>query len=153
MKMRKNLGKKRVEFQPEHVQKIVTLFLKFESGPDVKIFDNDDFGYRQITVHQPLIDENGKVVTDRSGKPKSDISLKDTEDIPLKEDVDEYFEREVIPYSPNAWYSPSETKIGYSVSFNKYFYKYSPPRTLSEIALDLEKLEQESETLLEEITE
>lgn len=151
--MRKNLGKKRVEFQPEHVQKIVDLFLKFEPGPDVKIFDNDDFGYRQITVHQPLIDDNGKVVTDRSGNPKSDTSLKDTEDIPLKLDVDEYFEREVTPYAPNAWYSPTETKIGYSVSFNKYFYKYLPPRPLSEIALDLEKLEQESETLLEEITE
>lgn len=151
--MRKNLGKKRVELLPEHVQKIVDLYLNFEAGNNVKIFDNEDFGYRQITVHQPQLDEDGKIITDRSGKPKSDTNLKDTENIPLKENVDEYFEREVKPYSENAWYSPAETKIGYEVSFNKYFYKYKAPRSLKEIASDLEKLEAESENLLEEITE
>ena len=151
--MRKNLGKKRVELLPEHVQKIVNLYLNFEAGNNVKIFDNEDFGYRQITVHQPQLDEDGKMITDRSGKPKSDTNLKDTENIPLKEDVDEYFEREVKPYAENAWYSPAETKIGYEVSFNKYFYKYKAPRSLEVIASDLEKLEAESENLLEEITE
>lgn len=151
--MRKNLGKKRVELLPEHVQKIVDLYLNFESGNNVKIFDNEDFGYRQITVHQPQLDEDGKIITDRSGKPKSDTILKDTENIPLKENVDEYFEREVKPYSENAWYNPAETKIGYEVSFNMYFYKYKAPRSLKEIASDLEKLEAESENLLEEITE
>jgi type I restriction enzyme M protein len=151
--MRKNLGKKRVELSPEHVQKIVDLYLNFEEGPDVKIFDNDYFGYRQITIHQPIVDENGSLLADRSGKPKSDVSLKDTENIPLKENVEEYFKREVKPYASEAWYNPTETKIGYEVSFNKYFYKYMPPRALADIAEDLEKLEAESEHLLEEIIE
>lgn len=151
--MRKNLGKKRVELLPEHVQKIVDLYLNFEPSSNVKIFDNEDFGYRQITVHQPLLSEDGKPLIDRNGKPKSDTSLKDTENIPLKEDVGEYFDREVKPYAKDAWYSPAETKIGYEVTFNKYFYKYKAPRTLEEIASDLEKLEAESENLLEEITE
>lgn len=151
--MRKNLGKKRVELQTVHVQKIVDLFMKFEPGPDVKIFDNEDFGYRQVTVHQPLLGENGQLVTDRSGKPKSDAALKDSENIPLKESVEEYFEREVRPFAPNAWYNPAEDKIGYEVSFNKYFYEYKIPRKLSEISADLEKLEHESEHLLEEIIE
>lgn len=152
-KMRKNLGKKRVEFLPEHVDKIVDLYMKFENGPEVKIFDNEDFGYRQITVHQPQRDEQGKSITDRGGKPKSSISLKDTENIPLKEDVEEFFNREVKPYAADAWYNPAETKTGYEVSFNKYFYKYKAPRSLEEIAKDLEALEVESENLLEEIVE
>jgi type I restriction enzyme M protein len=81
------------------------------------------------------------------------VSLKDTENIPLKENVEEYFKREVKPYASEAWYNPTETKIGYEVSFNKYFYKYMPPRALADIAEDLEKLEAESEHLLEEIIE
>lgn len=151
--MRKNLGKKRVELRPEHVQKIVDIFMKFEPSSDAMIFDNEDFGYRQIIVHQPQRNQEGTIIKDHASKPKSDMSLKDSENIPLKEDVDEYFEREVKPYAPDAWYSSAETKIGYEVSFNKYFYKYQPPRALSEIAADLEKLEQESESLLEEIVE
>jgi len=151
--MRKNLGKKRVELLPEHVQKIVDLYINFEPNSNVKIFDNEDFGYRQITVHQPQLDENGTMITDRTGKPKSDTSLKDTENIPLKEDVEEYFEREVKPYGKSAWYNSAETKIGYEVSFNKSFYKYKAPRTLDEISSDIAKLEAESENLLEEITE
>lgn len=151
--MRKNLGEKRVELLPEHVDKVVNLFLEFKATSDVMIFGNDDFGYRQIIVHRPEKDESGKLILDKSGKPKSDKSMKDTENIPLKEDIDEYFEREVKPYAPDAWYDPAETKIGYEISFNKYFYKYVPPRTLEEIAADLAQLEQESESLLDEITE
>lgn len=151
--MHKNLGKKRVELKTEHIKNIVDLFLEYKSGPEVMILDNDEFGYSQITVHQPLKDDNGEPITDRNGKPKSDTNLKDTENIPLKENIAEYFEREVKPYAPGAWYSPAETKIGYEISFNKYFYKYQPPRVLADIAADLEKLEAESEHLLEEITE
>ena len=151
--MRKNLGEKRVELLQEHVKKIVDIFVDFEHHPDAKIFDNDDFGYRQITVHQPQRDKDGRIITDKSGTPKIDTALKDSENIPLKESVEEYFEREVKPYAPDAWFNPAETKIGYEISFNKYFYKYQPPRSLTEISRDLEKLEEESGVLLEEIIE
>lgn len=151
--MKKNLGKKRVELLEEHVQKIVDLYLDFKEGKNTKIFDNEDLGYRQIIVHQPLRESDGKIITDSRGNPKSDTALKDSENIPLREDVDEFFKREVLPYTPDAWYNPAETKIGYEISFNKYFYKYSPSRSLQEIAVDLENLDKESEKLLEEITD
>lgn len=100
-KMRKSLGKKRVEYLPEHIAKIEELYFNLEVNEYSKIFDNEDFGYAQITVNQPLKDEKGKMVTDSKGKPKPDPKLKDTENIPLKEDIQEFFEREVLPFAPD----------------------------------------------------
>ena len=100
-KMRKPLGKKRVEFSTEHIPVIEKMFLNFEENEYSKIFDNADFGYAQITVNRPLKDEKGKIVTDSKGKPKPDPKLKDTENIPLKEDIQKFFEREVLPFAPD----------------------------------------------------
>jgi type I restriction enzyme M protein len=150
-KMRKSLGKKRVEFLPEHIDEIVRMFLNFEENEYSKIFDNKEFGYAQITVHRPLRDEQGNIITDSKGKPKPDPNLKDTENIPLKEDIQEFFEREVLPYVPDAWWDKNDVKIGYEINFNKYFYKYQPPRPLSEITKDILAIEKETENLLKEI--
>jgi type I restriction enzyme M protein len=81
----------------------------------------------------------------------SDPALKDSENIPLKEDIQEFFEREVIPFAPDAWWNKDETRIGYEINFNKYFYKYTPPRSKEAIAADLFAIEQETENLLKEI--
>lgn len=150
-KMRKSLGKKRVEYLPEHIAKIEELYFDLEENEYSKIFDNEDFGYAQITVNRPLKDEKGKMVTDSKGKPKPDPKLKDTENIPLKEDIQEFFEREVLPFAPDAWWDKKDTKIGYEINFAKYFYKHQPPRSLSEIAKDIFAIEQETEGLLKEI--
>lgn len=150
-KMRKSLGKKRVEFLPEHIAKIEKTFLKFEENEYSKIFDNADFGYAQITVNRPLKDKKGKIVTDSKGKPKPDPKLKDTENIPLKEDIQEFFDREVIPFAPDAWWEDKDTKIGYEINFAKYFYKHQPPRSLEEIARDILAIEQETDGLLKVI--
>lgn len=152
-KMRKALGKKRVEFLPEHIAEIERTFLSFEENEYSKIFDNEDFGYAQITVNRPLKDEKGKSVTDSKGKPKPDPKLKDTENIPLKEDIQEFFEREVLPFAPDAWWDKKDTKIGYEINFAKYFYKHEPPRALTEIAKDIFAIEQETDGLLKEIIE
>lgn len=53
-KLRKNLGKKNCEFTDEHIDRITDLYLRFEETENSKIFDNDDFGYRKITVERPL---------------------------------------------------------------------------------------------------
>lgn len=152
-KMRKPLGKKRVEFSVEHIPVIEKMFLNFEENEYSKIFDNADFGYAQITVNRPLKDEKGKMVTDSKGKPKPDPKLKDTENIPLKEDIQEFFEREVLPFSPDAWWDKKDTKIGYEINFAKYFYKHQPPRALTDIAKDIFAIEQETDGLLKEIIE
>lgn len=81
----------------------------------------------------------------------SDPALKDYENIPLKEDIQTFFEREVIPFADDAWWNADETKIGYEINFNKYFYQYTAPRNKADIAADLFAIEHETENLLKEI--
>ena len=65
--------------------------------------------------------------------------------------VDAFIRREVLPYAPDAWVDESATKIGYEISFTRYFYKPQPLRTLEEIRADIKALEQETEGLLGQI--
>ncbi len=101
-------------------------------------------------------DPNAEAVIKKKNKDDSfeyvsDPALKDSENIPLKEDIQEFFEREVIPFADDAWWNKDETKIGYEINFNKYFYQYTPPRSKEAIAADLFAIEHESENLLKEI--
>ncbi len=84
---------------------------------------------------------------------ETDSALRDTEQVPLLEDggIEEFFRREVLPYTPDAWIDESATKIGYEVSFTRHFYKPLPLRTLQEISGDILTLEKETEGLLGEI--
>lgn len=152
-KMRKNLGDKRVELATEHILKIQEIYFAFEKNECSKIFDNADFGYYQINVHQPERDETGNIILDSKGKPKSDSNLKDIENVPMKESIADYFKREVLPFAPDAWYDETKMKVGYEIAFNKYFYQYQPLRSLDVIAADILLLEQETDGLLKEIVE
>ncbi len=98
-------------------------------------------------------DETAEVCTDSKGNPEPDTDLRDYENVPLKEDIEEYMEREVLPHVPDAWIDESKTKVGYEINFNRYFYKYVPPRPLEEIESDLKKIESEIAEMLEEVTE
>jgi type I restriction enzyme M protein len=82
-----------------------------------------------------------------------DTDLRDTEQIPLQEEggIETFLKREVLPHAADAWYDPDSVKIGYEVSFTRYFYKPQPMRSLEEIRADILALEQETEGLLGEI--
>jgi type I restriction enzyme M protein len=145
-KMKKSLGSKRKELKDEHIDEITRLFGHFEEStregvPISRIFKNEDFGYRTITVERPLRDEAGKVVLSTKGKtkgkPVADTSLRDTENVPLHEEVETYFKREVLPHAPDAWIDHEKTKVGYEIPFNRHFYVFKPPRPLSEIDTEL----------------
>ena len=158
-KMRKALGSKRNELTTEHILKIQEAYFAFEQDDYSKIFNNEDFGFYQITVNQPETDDNGKVLLDAKGKPKPDSSLKDIENVPMRKNgkyrdlIDDYFYHEVIPFAPDAWYDKARIKIGYEIAFNKYFYLYEGLRPLKQIAADILKLEKETDGLLKEIIE
>ncbi len=145
-KMRKSLGSKRKELNPEHIEDITRLFGHFEEStrdgvPISRIFKNEDFGYRTITVERPERDADGKIVLGTKGKgkglPVPDAALRDTENVPLSEDIDTYFKREVLPHAPDAWIDPEKTKVGYEIPFNRHFYVFKPPRPLAEIDAEL----------------
>ena len=90
------------------------------------------------------------------GKPaiveyEPDADLRDTEQVPLLEDggIEAFIRREVLPYTPDAWVKADSTKIGFEVSFTRYFYKPQPLRTLEEISADILAIEKEAEGLLD----
>jgi type I restriction enzyme M protein len=115
-----------------------------------KIFDNDEFAYRKITVERPLRDENGEPVKKKE-KLVADADLRDTENVPFTEDVDEYFRREVLPYAPDAWIDKKKTKIGYEIPMTRYFYEYQAPEPVEEIAARLHELELDIQSSLDEL--
>jgi type I restriction enzyme M protein len=145
-KMRKSLGSKRKELSNEHIDDITRIFGAFEEVtrngvPISRIFKNEEFGYRTITVERPERDAAGNVVLGQKGKAKGkpvpDANLRDTENVPLSEDVRAYFEREVLPHAPDAWIDEEKTKVGYEIPFNRHFYVFKPPRSLAEIDAEL----------------
>lgn len=96
-------------------------------------------------------DESADICLDSKGNPEPDPELRDYENVPLKEDIQKYMAREVLPHVPDAWVDESKTKVGYEINFNRYFYKYTPPRPLEEIEHDLKLIELEIANLLQEV--
>lgn len=82
---------------------------------------------------------------------ETESDLRDTENVPLKEAIHSYFLREVKPHVEEAWINLDATKIGYEISFNKYFYKHKPLRNIEEVTADILALEKESDGLIAEI--
>lgn len=105
-----------------------------------KIFESTEFGYNKIVVERPQKDEDGNVIK-KKGKPVADASQRDTENVPLAENINTYFEREVLPYAPDAWIDTKKTKVGYEIPMTRYFYEYQAPEPVEEIAARLHELE------------
>ena len=82
-----------------------------------------------------------------------DSELRDTEQVPLLEDggIEGFVGREVLPHAPDAWIDEAGAKVGYEVSFNRYFYKPQALRSLTEIRADILAVEKETDGLLTEI--
>ena len=89
--------------------------------------------------------------TDPGAWYQTDGSLRDEERIPLKTDIDAHFAKEVLPYAPDAWMDRSKDKVGYEISFTKYFYEYQRPRSLKAILAELEALDREADQLQAEL--
>lgn len=104
-------------------------------------------------------DEEAEICTDSGGYPEPDTELRDHELVPLKEDWRNYVAREVTPFVPDAWVDESHRdardgqvgRVGYEINFNRYFYRYVPPRPLEVIDAELKALETEIAGLLKEV--
>ena len=78
----------------------------------------------------------------------------------LAERIEEFFEREVRPHVADAWIDASRRDpkdgqvglVGYEINFNRYFYRYTPPRPLEEIEGDIRVIEQDILRMLAEVT-
>ena len=151
-KMKRNLGEKNAFIAESHIHQIVELYTNFEETEHAKIYPNNFFGYTKVTVERPLIDaETEDVVLDKKGTPKLDTKLRDHERVPLTENIEDYYQREVEPHVPDSWIDRKKDKVGYEINFNRYFYQYTPLRSLKEITDELLALERKSEGLLNEV--
>ncbi len=111
--------------------------------------DLPDFGYYP----------NGHTERSRSAKEtkntfityETESDLRDTENVPLKDNIHNYYKREVQPHVPEAWINLDATKIGYEISFNKYFYKHTPLRNIEAVTKEILELEKLSDGLIADI--
>ena len=105
-------------------------------------------------------DESAAIGRDEDGNAEPDPELRDTESVPLAEGVDAFFDREVKPHVPDAWIDTGKRDpkdgqvglVGYEINFNRYFYRYAPPRPLEEIAADIRAVETDIVRMLAEVT-
>jgi type I restriction enzyme M protein len=107
-------------------------------------------------------------VTSQKGEPEADPELRDYENVPLpllpvewkadtterltsleyRSAVDDHMDAEVLPYAADAWVDYEKTRLGYEIPVTRYFYRYEPPRPLTEIDADITALEAQIQELL-----
>ena len=117
-------------------------------------------------------DEKAEICRSEDGAPEPDPALRDTERVPLpegrdpadgdgvSESVRAFFAREVLPHVPDAWIDTARRDqrdgrvglVGYEINFNRYFYRYTPPRPLAEIEADIQAVEKDILDMLKDMS-
>lgn len=136
-----------VSWYDERAEKVVKSIVKL-AGDKLKK------GLNHLGCSENQLAEYGIFPTNKKGEYiqyESESDLRDTENVPLKENIYEYFLREVKPHVEEAWINLDATKIGYEISFKKYFYQHKSLRTLEEVSSDILELEKLSDGLIHEI--
>lgn len=151
--LRKNLGEKNCEIDKDIRDYILELYMAFDQADErySKVFDNSEFGYWEVPVYTPQYDENGQPILDKKGKPIKPNSDKEIVPFTYEGGIEAFIENEVKPYAPDVFTKSGTEKVGYELSFTKYFYKPVQLRTLEEIAVDIRAIEKETDGLLDEI--
>ncbi|MAY36590.1 MAG: restriction endonuclease subunit M [Spongiibacteraceae bacterium] len=128
-----------------------------EVNPDAeRVIDKDVTAKQNADERFGFFSLNGRVVTF-----ERDSDLSDSERVPLGTDIVDYFEAEVLPHVSDAWINGDKQDardgqvgiVGYEINFNRYFYKYLPPRPLEVIDAELKSVEAEIAALLAEVAE
>lgn len=157
---RKSIGTKRNDITDLCRRLIVQAYGEFQNDAiygkkdgvycQSKIFNTEDFGYYKIVVESPERDTDGKPVL-KKGKPIADSNLRDTENVPMTEEIEAYFQREVLPYAPDAWIDTKKTKIGYEIPMTRYFYEYQIPESVEIIIERITELESDISASLQSL--
>ncbi|QBL11552.1 type I restriction-modification system subunit M [Campylobacter helveticus] len=124
----------------EQKDELVSKLKELEANPQDFTSKEDFINFLDVKLKKA--EENLLIDSDKTNN---------TEKIPLTQDIQSYYENEVKPYVPNSWIAWDTLNTGYEILFNKYFYTYTPPRSLESINKDLQNLEQETQDLLREI--
>ncbi len=160
-KRRKSLGCKRVEISDRCRELIMEAYKDFTDWSyqsedetlkvESKVLDNEYFKYTKLTIERPLLDEETGEPILKKGKLQPDAKKRDSETVPWTEDIDEYMQKNVLPYAPDAWIDEKKSKVGYEIPFTREFYKYVAPRKSEDIFAHLKELEQQESDLMSKI--
>ena len=136
-----------VSWYDESAEKVVKKTVKLSGSKLDELLE-------RLECSQEQLSDFGFYPTGKSGEyvtyePSSD--LRDSESVSLAQEIHEYFLEEVKPHVEEAWVNLDSTKIGYEISFNKYFYRHKPLRSMEEVAKDIIGLEQKAEGLIAQI--
>jgi type I restriction enzyme M protein len=144
--------KKTEKLKAEKLNKLLQrLNCTAEQLPDYGYYPSDKNGNPVQTRH--ALSHEGKALSYENyfTTYETESDLRDYENIPLKENIYDYFLQEVKPHVEEAWIDLEKTKIGYEISFNKYFYQHKPLRDITEVSQDIIDLEKENEGLINDI--
>lgn len=159
IKRRKNIGSKKVDLDDECIDLIIKAYNSFNTGSytsnndlrvESKVFENKFFGYTEVVIETAEKDKNGNYVLKKGNK----VPVKgktDTEVIPLLENIDEFFNKNVLPFNPDAFMDRTKDKIGYDIPFTRLFYKFVAPKQADEIFNEIKGLELEETKLMKEL--
>lgn len=143
----KNLIYAAVSWYDETADKVVKKIQKFKDDKLEELLNRLD-----CTIEQ--LPDYGYYPTGKKGEYiiyETESDLRDYENVPLKENIYNYFLQEVKPHVEEAWIDLEKTKIGYEISFNKYFYQHKPLRSIEEVSTEILQLEKENEGLIMDI--
>jgi len=148
----KNAVLNAVSWYDETAEKVVKKCLKLSDDKLTALLDHlgcnegdlPDFGYYPLRQAQRT--KAGEFIT---YEPCTD--LRDSESVPLKDEIHRYFQTEVKPHVDEAWINLGSVKIGYEISFNKYFYRHKPLRSMEAVVADILALEKQAEGLIADI--
>jgi len=136
-----------VSWYDESAEKVVKKVVKLSGSKLDELLDH-------LGCSKDQLPDYGYYPTDKLAEYviyEASSDLRDAESIPLKEDIYSYFLAEVKPHVEEAWINLDSTKIGYEISFNKYFYQHKPLRSLEAVAKDIIGLERKAEGLIAQI--
>jgi type I restriction enzyme M protein len=141
-----------VSWRDDNAEKVIKKVHKLSGDKLDKVLN--ELSYGCFACDQSMLSDFGYWPTGTTGgyvEYESDSDLRDTENVPLREVIHDYFLREVRPHVDEAWINLGQTKIGYEISFNKYFYQHKPLRSLEEVTSDILALEAETDGLLKKL--
>ena len=130
--MRKNLGDKGNISLKNRTQELFEIYQNNEENEFVRSTQIVSLVTPKLLLNNLLI-ENGDIKTDKKETPNQTLQNAIVS-VLLSEDIDEYYDREVRPHLPDSWMDRSKDKVGYEINFTKYFYKFTPLRSLEEIS-------------------
>ena len=141
--MPRSLGQKRKFVSPEQQAEILDLYHRFEDDADVRILPREAFAYQRVTVEYPRHTQSRI-----PGPQVPDASLRHTERIPIDIDPQRFLADDIWPFEPDAWIDATKTRTGYEFPLSRIFFRYQPPRSVSEIDTDLRAIEARVQALL-----